>query len=50
MARALGASLLTVDGKQHGAYLPGGSKCVDDAVNAYLLDLKSAPDDARCSL
>lgn len=30
MARALGGSLLTVDGKQHGAYVLGGSKCVDD--------------------
>ncbi|PWV51077.1 alpha/beta hydrolase [Nocardiopsis sp. L17-MgMaSL7] len=50
MARALGGSLLTVDGKQHGAYLLGGSECVDDVVNAYLLDLESPPADARCSL
>ncbi|MDL5206350.1 alpha/beta hydrolase [Streptomyces sp. ALI-76-A] len=50
MARALGGSLLTVDGKQHGAYLLGGSKCVDDAVNKYLLDLETPPTDARCSL
>jgi pimeloyl-ACP methyl ester carboxylesterase len=50
MARTLGASLLTVDGKQHGAYLLGGSACVDDAVNAYLLDLETPPADARCSL
>lgn len=50
MADALGASLLTVDGKQHGAYLLGGSECVDDVVNAYLLDLESPPTDARCSL
>ncbi|MBK1786010.1 alpha/beta hydrolase [Prauserella cavernicola] len=50
MARALGGSLLTVDGKQHGAYLLGGSTCVDDVVNAYLLDLESPPADARCSL
>ncbi|MFE6861599.1 alpha/beta hydrolase [Nocardia sp. NPDC057668] len=50
MARALGASLLTVDGKQHGAYLLGNGKCVDEVVNAYLLDLDSPPADARCSL
>ncbi|BBG03890.1 MULTISPECIES: alpha/beta hydrolase [Pseudonocardia] len=50
MARTLGASLLTVEGKQHGAYLLGGSKCVDDAVNAYILDLETPPVDARCSL
>ncbi|MFC4562360.1 alpha/beta hydrolase [Nocardiopsis mangrovi] len=50
MARALDASLLTVDGKQHGAYLLGGSECVDDVVDAYLLDLESPPTDARCSL
>jgi pimeloyl-ACP methyl ester carboxylesterase len=50
MARALGGSLLTVEGKQHGAYLLGGSKCVDDVVNAYLLDLESPPVDARCNL
>jgi pimeloyl-ACP methyl ester carboxylesterase len=50
LAEALGGSLLTVDGKQHGAYLLGGSECVDDAVNEYLLDLESPPADARCSL
>ncbi|WFE53261.1 alpha/beta hydrolase [Micromonospora sp. WMMD1155] len=50
MAEALGASLLTVDGKQHGAYLLGGSSCVDDVVSDYLLDLKVPPTDARCSL
>jgi pimeloyl-ACP methyl ester carboxylesterase len=50
MAKALGGSLLTVDGKQHGAYLLGDSKCVDDAVDKYLLDLGAPPTDARCSL
>lgn len=50
MAQALGASLLTVDGKQHGAYLLGGSECVDNVVDAYLLDLETPPTDARCSL
>ncbi len=50
MARALGGSLLTVDGKQHGAYILGGSKCVDDVVSEYLLDPETPPADARCSL
>jgi pimeloyl-ACP methyl ester carboxylesterase len=50
MADALGASLLTVEGKQHGAYLLGGSKCVDRVVDAYLLDLKSPNPGERCSL
>lgn len=50
MARTLGGSLLTVDGKQHGAYLLGGSECVDDVVDDYLLNLKTPPTDARCSL
>ncbi|GAA1627639.1 alpha/beta hydrolase [Nocardia ninae] len=50
MADALGASLLTVDGKQHGAYLLGGSECVDRVIDAYLLDLRAPPSGARCSL
>ncbi|MGW5381505.1 alpha/beta hydrolase [Nocardia sp. NPDC003963] len=50
MAKALGARLLSVDGKQHGAYLLGGSECVDDVVDTYLLDLETPPIDTRCSL
>lgn len=50
LAEALGGSLLTVDGKQHGAYLLGGSKCVDKVVDAYLLDLETPRAGARCSL
>ncbi|WP_275003802.1 alpha/beta hydrolase [Promicromonospora iranensis] len=50
MADALGGSLLTVDGKQHGAYLLGGSRCVDRVVDAYLLGLESPPVGTRCSL
>lgn len=50
LAQALDARLLTVDGKQHGAYLLGGSECVDDAVTAYLLDLELPSADTRCSL
>ena len=50
MAQALDGSLLTVDGKQLGTYFFGGSECVDDAVNAYLVDLETTPVDACCSL
>ncbi|GAA3852376.1 alpha/beta hydrolase [Streptomyces sedi] len=50
LAEALGSSLLTVEGKQHGAYLLGGSRCVDEIVEAYLIDVRTPPDGARCSL
>lgn len=49
MARILGASLLTVDGAQHGVALIGQSECVDRTVADYLIDLQTPPDDARCS-
>ena len=38
LAKALGGTLLRVEGEQHGAVL-AGSSCVDDAVSAYLIDL-----------
>jgi pimeloyl-ACP methyl ester carboxylesterase len=38
LAAALGGTLLRVEGDQHGAVLVG-SRCVDDAVTAYLVDL-----------
>ena len=38
LAAALGGTLLRVEGDQHGAVL-AGSRCVDDAVSAYLVDL-----------
>lgn len=50
MAQALGGSLLTVEGKQHGAYLVGGSECVDRVVDDYLLHLETPPAGSRCSL
>ncbi|WP_204016821.1 alpha/beta hydrolase [Sphaerimonospora thailandensis] len=40
------AVLLTLDGEGHGAY--GQSKCIDSAVNAYLLDGKVPTDGLRC--
>lgn len=50
LAEALGAQLLTVEGNQHGAYLLGGSDCVDDAVDAYLLEPEEPLTVAECSL
>ena len=39
--------LLTFDGEGHTAY-GGKSDCIDDAVNAYLIDLEPPPDDTVC--
>ncbi len=50
MARLLGASLLTVDGAQHGVALFGQNECVDRTVADYLIDLETPPADARCTL
>ncbi|MEU7860741.1 alpha/beta hydrolase [Nonomuraea sp. NPDC049141] len=49
LAKALGGSLLAVEGEQHGALL-AGSACVNEAVAAYLIDLKSPAEGARCKL
>lgn len=49
LAEALGGSLLTVEGEQHGASLAGNA-CVDAIVSAYLVDLESPAPDARCNL
>ena len=50
MARLLGSSLLTVEGNQHGVALLGQSECVDDIVSDYLINLRTPPADARCTL
>lgn len=50
MADELGGSLLTVEGKQHGAFLVGGSECVDDAVADYILELETPAESAVCAL
>nr|WP_273482754.1 alpha/beta fold hydrolase [Kribbella italica] len=50
LAKTLGAGLLTVDGKQHGAALVAGNDCVDSIVATYLIDAKAAPADAHCAL
>jgi pimeloyl-ACP methyl ester carboxylesterase len=49
LAEALHGSLLTVEGNQHTAALQGNT-CIDDIVNAYLIDLELPPDGARCTL
>lgn len=49
LARELGGSLLAVEGEQHGTLLAGNA-CVNDAVAAYLIDLKSPAEGARCKL
>ncbi|USX25106.1 alpha/beta hydrolase [Oxalobacteraceae bacterium OTU3CINTB1] len=50
LARSLGASLLTVEGEQHGVALIGGNACVDGIVADYLIHLKSPDPDRRCTL
>ncbi|MEV0252091.1 alpha/beta hydrolase [Nocardia sp. NPDC050712] len=47
LAKAMGASLITYEGFQHGATFDGVS-CVDDPVVKYLTDLV-APPDTRCA-
>lgn len=49
LAKDLQASLLTVDGTTHTAYLGSGGPCVDDIGNSYLIDLTSPPAAATCS-
>jgi pimeloyl-ACP methyl ester carboxylesterase len=49
LAAALGGTLLKVEGNQHGAVLQGNA-CVDDAVAAYLVDLKVPAAGTSCRL
>jgi pimeloyl-ACP methyl ester carboxylesterase len=50
LANSLGASLLTVEGEQHGVALIGGNACVNDIVADYLINLKTPTADQRCTL
>lgn len=50
LARTLKGSLLTVDAAQHGVALNGTSECVDVIVSDYLINLKTPPADARCTV
>ncbi|RMI28012.1 alpha/beta hydrolase [Nocardia stercoris] len=47
LANDLKAALITNTGTRHTAYL-GGVQCVDDAVNAYLIDLTIPPAGLTC--
>jgi pimeloyl-ACP methyl ester carboxylesterase len=49
LAKALGARLLTVQGNQHTVALQG-TKCVDDIVTSYFVDLTLPPDGAHCAV
>lgn len=40
--------LVTFDNEGHGAYRFTGSNCIDDTVNAYLLDLTVPPEGMKC--
>ncbi|GAB3128011.1 alpha/beta hydrolase [Tsukamurella serpentis] len=48
LAKQLGASLITFEGSQHTVSLDGNA-CVDNAVTAYLRDLKPPAADLRCT-
>lgn len=50
MADLLGGSLLTVEGIQHGISFTGASRCVDEIVTDYLVNLRTPPDGASCTL
>ncbi len=48
LANQLGAALITNKGNRHTAFLSAGEPCVDDAVIAYLTDLRTPPDGLTC--
>jgi hypothetical protein len=49
LAAALGGSLISVQGNQHTAALRG-NRCIDDVVNAYLIDLQVPTGQTDCVL
>lgn len=50
LAKTLGGRMLTGEGERHTIASVGTSKCVDDIVAAYLIDLETSPAQARCAL
>ena len=48
LADTLDAALLTVEGTNHSAYLVTGNSCVDEIVDAYLIDLTLPADGTTC--
>jgi pimeloyl-ACP methyl ester carboxylesterase len=49
LAQALGGRLISVEGNQHTAALQG-NPCIDDVVNAYLIDLEVPAGQTDCRL
>jgi hypothetical protein len=50
LAETLGASLLTVESKQHGVVFVAGNACVDTIAADYLINLQLPADGATCTL
>lgn len=50
LAETLGASLLTVEGKQHGMVFVADNACIDAIAADYLINLKLPADGAACTL
>jgi hypothetical protein len=48
LAQLLDASLLTVEGTRHTAFITAGLPCVDDAVTEFLVDLTPPADGTTC--
>ena len=49
VGRIAGSDLLTFDSTEHTAYGSGRSTCIDDAVDAYLVDGRLPPAGTRCA-
>ena len=49
VSRIEGSGLLTFESTEHTAYGTGRSGCIDDAVDAYLVDLAMPPPGTRCA-
>ena len=49
MKRVAGSTLLTYDATEHTGYGSGRSRCVDDAVDRYLVDLTMPAPGIHCS-
>ncbi|MEP0970143.1 MULTISPECIES: alpha/beta hydrolase [Cyanophyceae] len=50
LAETLGASLLTVEGKQHGVVFVAGNACIDDIIANYLINLNLPDEGTTCTL
>jgi pimeloyl-ACP methyl ester carboxylesterase len=50
LAETLGASLLTVEGKQHGVVFVAGNACVDTIAADYLINLELPDEGTTCTL